>query len=274
MINFEDKTRITMLVDSINSDEIDFILHSPGGFAEETEIIVDILRRKFKHIRFIIPHSAKSAATMLAFSGNEILMHPSAELGPIDPQVQGVMTAPAQAIMDGFNEIKKIVAKEGKLNGAFVPLLNKMDVATIKKCENAIKYGSELVESWLNTYMFSGDTNSKEKAKKIAGYFSNHNNFLTHGKPITLASIKQIPEILDLKVDNLVETNKELTSKIWEYYCRFELIMNPVSPISKVFHSESEYLVSLAPIVKVKTPFQEVKKPLQPSPQDKDIKSK
>ena len=90
MISLDDKSYVALLIDSVSGvEEIDCILHSPGGFAESVEMIVKMLRAKFKHIRFIIPHSAKSAATMLALSGNEILMSPSAELGPIDPQVSG-----------------------------------------------------------------------------------------------------------------------------------------------------------------------------------------
>lgn len=71
MINSEDKSAIDMLIDSLppQTKEIDFILHSPGGFAEDTEMIVIILRGRFENIRFIIPHSAMSAATMLALSG-------------------------------------------------------------------------------------------------------------------------------------------------------------------------------------------------------------
>lgn len=275
MINFDDKRHIKMLIDSINADNIDFVLHSPGGFAEETEMIVKMLRNKFRDIRFIIPHSAKSAATMLALSGNEILMLNCAELGPIDPQVSGTITAPAQAIIDGFDEIRKVVDDEGKLNGAYIPLLNKMDVATKKRCQNAIDYSKELVKSWLKEYMFSQKedmADAEEKARKIASYFSNHNNFLTHGKPITLDMIKKIDEIKCLKVKALEEENKKLADDIWEYHCRFEGIMNPVSPVNKVFHSEKEYIVNFAPTVEIHNPVQIPQQPPQDSPDDRKVK--
>jgi len=65
---------------------LDILLHSPGGSAEAAESIVQVIRSHFNPIRFMIPVVAKSAATMIALSGNEILMPASAELGPIDPQ--------------------------------------------------------------------------------------------------------------------------------------------------------------------------------------------
>lgn len=212
---------------------------------------------------------------MLALSGDEVLMCSSAELGPIDPQVSGKISAPAQSIMDGFQEIKKTVDKEGKLNGAFVPLLDKMDVATIKKCENAIKYGSKLVETWLKNFMFKNDRAATTKAKKIANYFSNHNNFLTHAKPLTLEMIKSTKDIKHLKVKDIEDVDKKLSSAVWEYYCRFEAIMKPMSPLNKIFHSENEYIVNWAPSIEIVNPIQIPKMPVPtPIPEKKPKKKK
>lgn len=234
MIDHDDKSKIRMLVDSIKgADKIDFILHSPGGYAEETEIIVNILRREFSNIRFIIPHSAKSAATMMALSGNEILMSSCAELGPIDPQVSGIINAPAQTIIDGFDEIKRIVDDEGKLNGAFVPLLSKMDVATLKKCNNSIDYARDLVKTWLRKYMYSRKKYPARKALRTAKFFSNHNNFLTHNKPISLEMIKSTAALKPLRVKDIEKVDAELAAAVWEYYYRFEVIMSPPSPTKR-----------------------------------------
>ena len=85
LINSDDKSRIIMLCDSVPKSikEIDFIINSPGGFAESVEMIVSILRGRFNNIRFIVPHSAKSAATMLALSGNLIILGEGSELGNV-----------------------------------------------------------------------------------------------------------------------------------------------------------------------------------------------
>ncbi len=59
---------------------------------------------------------------MLALSGNEIIMHPSAVLGPIDPQFNGT---PARSIQRGFEKAKREIEREGKLFQAYLPLLDK-----------------------------------------------------------------------------------------------------------------------------------------------------
>ncbi|MCK4463506.1 MAG: hypothetical protein KAU58_04250 [Candidatus Omnitrophica bacterium] len=215
MISFDDKSYLVLLVDSISSaEEIDFILHSPGGFAESVEMMVKLLRSRFKKVRFIIPHTAKSAATMLALSGNEILMSPSAELGPIDPQVSGAISGPAQSIIDGFEDIKKSVEKEKKLNGAYVPILNKMDVATVKRCENSLKYGRSIVKEWIVKYMFSEDKISprkkKIKANSISKYFSDHRKHLTHGRPIMWEDAAK----KGVKVRNIEQVDSDLAALV------------------------------------------------------------
>jgi len=84
-IDLSDKDGFYEIIRNIDSDKVDIFLHSPGGTAEATESIVEMLRSKFKVIRFIITGAAKSAATMLALSGNSIMMDESAEMGPINP---------------------------------------------------------------------------------------------------------------------------------------------------------------------------------------------
>jgi len=87
LIDLVDVDGFTDLVNSTNETKaVDILIHSPGGRPDATERIVSILREKYEHVTFLVPHSAYSAATMLALSGNEIILHPSATLGPIDPQ--------------------------------------------------------------------------------------------------------------------------------------------------------------------------------------------
>lgn len=45
---------------------LDLLLHSPGGSPFMAEWIVNLLRSRFTPIRVIVPHSAKSAAAMVA----------------------------------------------------------------------------------------------------------------------------------------------------------------------------------------------------------------
>jgi len=78
------------LINSIDNQSIDVFLVSNGGSAEAAERIVNLIREQYNKVRYILPGNAYSAATLIAFSGNEIIMDISATLGPIDPQVNGI----------------------------------------------------------------------------------------------------------------------------------------------------------------------------------------
>lgn len=47
---------------------------------------------------------------MLALSGDSITLHPSATVGPIDPQINGT---PARSIKRGFDKVREIIKTEG-----------------------------------------------------------------------------------------------------------------------------------------------------------------
>lgn len=104
-----DLTPFSELTRTVPGKAIDVLLHSPGGLAETAERIVHLLRARFDSVRFIVPHSAFSAATMLATSADDLILDDTSALGPIDPQIQfrdpqtGQSTVvPTQAILEGF----------------------------------------------------------------------------------------------------------------------------------------------------------------------------
>ena len=68
-------------------DAIDLILETPGGSGEAAEDIVRLIRDRFSSMGVIVPGTAKSAGTILAMAGDEILMSDESGLGPIDAQI-------------------------------------------------------------------------------------------------------------------------------------------------------------------------------------------
>ena len=68
--------------------EIDVIANSPGGDLDAAYNLACLFQKYGnKKLTFIVPRWAKSAATLLVCAGEEILMTPIAELGPLDPQI-------------------------------------------------------------------------------------------------------------------------------------------------------------------------------------------
>lgn len=190
-IDLEDVDGFTDLVDSIASESaVDVLIHSPGGSPEATERIVSLLRAGFEKISFLVPHSAYSAATMLALSGDEIILHPGASLGPIDPQVNGI---PARALRRGFEKAKKALKEEGpEALPAYVPLIEKYSLEILEICEDYEQLSQELVREWLTTYMFKGDTSKQELIQEAVKFFSDYDTHRTHSRSLTFNKVKHL----------------------------------------------------------------------------------
>jgi len=71
----------------VAGDAIDILVHSSGGDALTAWKLMSVLRERFKNVAVLVPFAAFSAATIFALGADEIVMHPHASLGPIDPQI-------------------------------------------------------------------------------------------------------------------------------------------------------------------------------------------
>jgi hypothetical protein len=210
-IDISDIDGFTDLVQSVNvkSNCVDVLIHSPGGQPDATERIVHILRNKFKEVHFIVPHSAYSAATMLALSGDSITLHPSATLGPIDPQINGT---PARSIKRGFEKVREIIKTEGpEALPAYIPLIEKYSLDLLEICEDSEKLSKELVSNWIMDFMLKGKEKHEGQIKDSVDYFSDYDTHLLHSRPLVINKLKK----LDL---NIYQSEDPLSDLIWEAY--------------------------------------------------------
>lgn len=237
-IDLPDVDGFTDLINSVGADckSVDVLLHSPGGRPDATERIVGILRDRFSEVNFLIPHSAYSAATMLALSGDSIILHPSATLGPIDPQVgvptkEGIIRfVPAKSILNGFVKAKKSIKDEGpEVLPAYIPLIEKYSLDLFELCEDSEKLSKELISSWLKKYMFAGVKNNVRKIKKAAAYFSDYNTHKVHSRPLTPDKLSDF--CLQLEV-----AENPLRDLLWEAYILLNGFFN-VSQFVKLYES-------------------------------------
>ena len=206
MLDWSDKEGFIDAIQDIEGDKVDILLHSPGGLAEATDSLVDIIRGRFQHVRFIVPNIAKSAATMLALSGDQILMDVASELGPIDPQFNfrkgdgSFVTAPAQAIIDQFEAAQKKIAKDPTILAPWLPILQQYGPSLYQQAQNAIKLSRGLVKEWLMKYMLKAIPKKEIRARGIANYLSNHNNFKSHAKRIGMNDIKDTKALKAIQI--------------------------------------------------------------------------
>lgn len=179
-------------LNGLGNDNLDIIIHSPGGSSEAVEQIVQYLRSKYQNIRAIVPQNAMSAATMLACACDEIIMGKHSAIGPIDPQITfpmqngNLFTAPAHSILNEFNQAKTEILANPGVAPLWIPKLANWPAGILDICNNTIQLSKDKVKNWLASYMFAGQPNGANKADLIANWLGTFSNHLTHGRPISI----------------------------------------------------------------------------------------
>lgn len=192
-IEDSDLTGIQDVIDSIDGPNIDVMIVSNGGSPETAERIVHLLRDKYESVRFIIPSNAYSAATLICFSGDEVIMTAQGTLGPVDPQLGGI---PTRSILRSFDEIEKRIKDEGREAVlVYLPLIEKYDLHILQICKSAEELSEELTETWLSRYMYKCDP-SDPRVAQATEFFTSYDDHKSHGRSINRSIARNYMKIV------------------------------------------------------------------------------
>lgn len=180
-INDEDKNAFMMAIHGLPKDQgLDLILHTPGGGVAAAESLVDYLHRIFGHdIRAIVPHLAMSAGTMIACACRQIVMAKHSNLGPIDPQLNGVPAAAVKKELARALEEIKLDPDQIKI---WQFILNKYNPTFIGMCDHAVAWSQEFVKKHLENNMLSGRPNRDVAAARIVEMLSDIDKNMSHSR--------------------------------------------------------------------------------------------
>jgi len=203
-INDSDISGFMNAIKGLNpSQGLDLILHTRGGSPTAAEGIVKYLRSKFgKDIRVIVPQLAMSAGTMIACAAKLIIMGKQSNLGPIDPQFNGI---PAFNIKHEFETAKADLLENPNNIHYWSILLNKYPAAFVKMAVDAIDLSEVLVREWLGTCMFNGaHPSDKAIINNIIEKLNEHDDSKHHGRHFNIDFCRSI----GLKIFPLEEDQK------------------------------------------------------------------
>lgn len=208
------------------------ILDTPGGLIETAERIVTTIRHHYGEVSFLVPDRAMSAGTILAMSGDHILMDYYSCLGPIDPQVERLAVegqesrfVPALGYLDQYQMLVD-KAKKGKLTDADVILLNKLDLAELRRYELEVKRSIKLIEQWLAKYKFKDwvrtatrrkkvtDKMRRQRAVEIGKALNDHERWGAHSRGINMQTLTQD---LNLRIQDY-SGDSELKRLVQDYH--------------------------------------------------------
>jgi hypothetical protein len=193
--------------------DVDVIVFSLGGDADTAYHLGRILHKSVKgNLTFIVPRVAASAATLLTFSGNKILMIPPSALGPIDPQIEisPRRFVSAKSLRDTLELfIGKILEQRNPAKSTVEAFLEKLPLTEVVDYERLLEHTEDLATELLTLRMVK----DREKAKEIAKKFVR--GFKYHGRNVTMEECIE----LGLQVEELAEEERNPVwefSKLWE----------------------------------------------------------
>lgn len=212
---------------------IDIFIISTGGDPIVSLRIDNLLRDRFKNISAMIPYNAYSAATLLALGADDIIMHPYANLGPVDPQL--TVSRPNQPPMNfAYEDIKKYVefvkdigiSDQDLMQKSFELLTKEVGTVPIGVAKRSSQLALSLSEKLLSSHM-----EDKAKAKSISEMLNTA--FYHHGYPLSRTEAKKI----GLQIS---DNDLEIEQWMWEICEDFskEMKFNEFFDIQKIVSEE------------------------------------
>ena len=211
---------------------IDVLLHSAGGDIDAAEKLISMARETAKNgsLRVIVPHYAKSAATLMALGADKIVMSDSSELGPIDPQLRFSDGQGSWLQYSAFSYVKAYRRFKNELNtdpddpSARI-MLNKFRPIELVEIERALDGTRHLAERLLHTGMMAGKPVTAPVAKLM-----DIDAWDTHGQVISAEAAKSI----GLTVTEL-RPEDHIWRMYWKLYCMQRLA---ITDDKKLFESD------------------------------------
>jgi len=229
------------MVESIASAEekresLAILLTTLGGDALAADIMVNIVRRHYGEVNFIVPDYAYSAGTIFCMSGDNIYMDYYSALGPIDPQVKNSegKWVPALGYLDKIQELLNKAAGSTLSRAEFL-ILKDFDLAEIRMYEQARDLATDLIKKWLVKYKFKNwhtrnstgepvdDAYKEKRAEDIAKALGDNKKWLSHGRAIDINKLDEMGlKIEDFgKCDELKESVRDYSAYLWDYISKY-----------------------------------------------------
>jgi hypothetical protein len=225
-------------VDQINAitdgDSVDVLIHSTGGDPLTAWKLMSLLRERFTDVAVLVPFMAFSAATIFALGANEIVMHPHASLGPIDPQIQlqqsdGTVRHFAYEDVSAFlrfleKDIK--ISEQAHVSTIIDRLFTVVDPVSVGGAKRASDLSADMGERLLLMHMSVAGEGAK-RPRDIAEDLNK--SFFAHGDAVSRNRAK----VLSLKI---AKEDKELEALIWDAYLGIEGSMQLRQPWNPLEH--------------------------------------
>jgi hypothetical protein len=155
-----------LIHDADPAQDLHLMLDTPGGDGETAVRLVRSAQARCRELTVIVPNQAKSAGTILLIGAHHILMGPTSDLGPVDPQFftpdRGSYSA--KDLLAAVANAEQAIAENPDSYPLHVSLLADVTAVMVQQARSALGRSGDLVREALASH----PDRSEEDDEKIA----------------------------------------------------------------------------------------------------------
>ena len=204
------------LYDANPEEDLHIMLCTPGGDGETALRLIRQAQSRCKELTVIVPDRAKSAGTLFVLGADRILMGPTSDLGPIDPQLRlpSGTFASAKAIIAAVEDAERRIQASPETYPLHASLLNEITALLVQQAKDAIaRTGDQLNEA-----LACVEGRDKGRIDKLASKLREPliDNPLSHGTTISSRHAME----LGLPVEESAGSDKRWQN-IWRMWAKY-----------------------------------------------------
>ena len=201
------------------------IIESDGGLPLAAERLVYLVRTYSpRGFCSMVVRKAKSAATMICLGSDKIFMLPTAELGPIDPQIYSDAAGrwvSADSLIDAYDslmdELRQVdMSKENP--AGMLQQLQRFDASFVEEIRKTQQLGRDMTQKFLSTWMLKGA--KKAQITNVVNAFAESKKHKSHGRPVW----PQDALDLGLKIE-IVSLRRKLWKSAYELIVSYDRLL-------------------------------------------------
>ncbi|MHB1509142.1 MAG: SDH family Clp fold serine proteinase [Acidimicrobiales bacterium] len=153
-----------MIFDADPSEDLHIMLVTPGGDGEMALRLLRSAQQRCKELTVVVPDRAKSAGTIFALGAHHILMGPTSDLGPVDPQVVlgPNQLVPAKDVLAAVQAAEQAVQERPETYPIHASLLANVNALLVQQARSAMARSADLVREALAS---NADRSTQQVAK-------------------------------------------------------------------------------------------------------------
>ena len=139
------------LFDANSGQDLHVMLWTRGGDGETALRLIRQAQSRCRKLTVIVPDQAKSAGTLFVLGADEVLMGPTSDLGPVDPQflLPNGSLAAARAIIAAVEEAEGRVQQNPTTYPLHASLLSDITAIMVQQARDAMERTGDLVREAL-----------------------------------------------------------------------------------------------------------------------------